>query len=160
MQTEPANLQDYGDARVLAFGATGFIGAWLVRSVLAHGARLTIAGRSESAAATLRSWSGGTFDFLACDVCDDAVVQRTLATVRPHITFNLAGYGVNRTERDVAQAHRVNGRFVGVLCAAVGRSRDAAWPGEKIAGQLRGVPPPGAGAGAPTTPVPATQPPR
>jgi nucleoside-diphosphate-sugar epimerase len=125
-------FESYAGVRALVFGGTGFIGAWLVRAVLGHGAQLTVAGRNASAASALREWCGGAFEFLECDVCDDQRVLRTVDAVRPHVTFNLAGYGVNRTERDEGQAYRVNGRFVGVLCGAVSRSRDPAWPGAAL----------------------------
>jgi nucleoside-diphosphate-sugar epimerase len=127
-----ADFGSYGGARVLVFGATGFIGPWLVRMAAQHGAHVVVAGRNAAAAAALREWSGGTLDSLECDVTDDDRVQRTVAAARPHITFNLAGYGVNPDERDDAEAHRVNGRFVGVLCAAVSRWHDTAWSGAAL----------------------------
>ena len=128
-----SGLAAYAGARALVFGGTGFVGPWLVRAALDHGAQITVAGRSASAAAALRDWCGGaTVEFLECDVCDDEVVQRTVQAVRPHVTFNLAGYGVNREERDEAQAYRVNARFPGVLCGAVSGSRDASWAGAAL----------------------------
>jgi nucleoside-diphosphate-sugar epimerase len=117
---------------VLVFGATGFIGAWLTYRLLQIGSPLTVAARSANAAASLRAWSGGDMPFVTCDVCNDQSVRETLSRVRPHITFNLAGYGVDRNERDEAQAQRVNGRFVGVLCEAVAESRDPGWSGAAL----------------------------
>jgi nucleoside-diphosphate-sugar epimerase len=132
VNTEPAKLERYAGVRVLVFGATGFIGAWLARRLLQIGSQLTVAARSANAAARLHSWSGGEVPFMTCDVCNDECVRETVSRVRPHITFNLAGYGVDRTERDEAQAQRVNARFVGVLCEAVAESRDPGWTGAAL----------------------------
>lgn len=132
MTTEPQWPDAYRDARVLIFGATGFIGAWLARRVLEYGGTLTVAARSTAAAASLRNWLGAAFDFVECDVRNDERVVETVARVAPHVTFNLAGYGVDRRERDEAEAHRINGRFPGVLAEAVAAAWNSAWHGAAL----------------------------
>jgi nucleoside-diphosphate-sugar epimerase len=118
--------------RVVVFGATGFIGSWVARRVGAAGAQVTLAARDREAAAALATELGARAHTVQVDVCDDARVAAVLREVRPHVTFNLAGYGVDHAERDAGTANRVNERFVGVLCAAVAAHRDRDWRGQAL----------------------------
>lgn len=132
MPTERADLDAWAAARVLVFGATGFIGSWVARRLGDAGAQLTLAVRDRDAAATLEAGPQRRTTIVEVDVCDDARVAALLRAVRPHVTFNLAGYGVDHAEREAGPAHRVNAGFVGVLCAAVAAHRDPAWRGQAL----------------------------
>ena len=127
-RAEPA----WDRARVLVFGATGFIGTWVARRLGRQGAHVTLAVRNRDAAATLEAELGPRATAVDVDVCDDARVASVLRAVRPHVTFNLAGYGVDHAERDAGAANRVNAEFVGVLCAAVAAHRDRQWMGQAL----------------------------
>lgn len=122
---------EYAGARALVFGATGFIGRHVAAALSAAGAAVTLSGREPRA---LDRLAGGleAADVIECDICDDARVVATIRQARPHITFNLAGYGVDRTERDEALAQRINGRFAGILCGAVAAGRAEEWGGQAL----------------------------
>ena len=66
------------------------------------------------------------------DVCRDEQLTGLVASVHPDITFNLAGYGVDRSERDEAMAFRINDRLVGVLVEVLAGERDASWCGQHL----------------------------
>ncbi|MCH8926911.1 MAG: NAD-dependent epimerase/dehydratase family protein [Proteobacteria bacterium] len=53
------------------------------------------------------------------DLHDLGAVEAIFHEVRPTVTFNLAGYGVDRSERDPEEAHFLNTDLVGVLCRIV-----------------------------------------
>jgi len=122
----------YAGARVLVFGATGFIGRHLVRALVAAGADLTVSARVGARLDRLTAGAGPAVRMNALDVCDDAAVTAMVGAVRPHITFNLAGYGVDRGERDEAIAERVNGRFPGILCKVIAEHLATDWAGQSL----------------------------
>ncbi len=103
-------------------GGGGFIGRHVAAALAACGAE---------AHATTRGAAPGAKDH-PLDLRDDDAVRALVAEVRPAITFNLAGYGVDAGERDEGEAELLNDRFVGVLAEAVASAltlRDARWPG-------------------------------
>jgi nucleoside-diphosphate-sugar epimerase len=122
----------YADARTLVFGATGFIGRHVAAALAAAGADLTLSGRDAGVLEQVAEGLDGTAHVAECDICDDARVVATLRQVRPHITFNLAGYGVDRSERDEGLAARINGGFPRVLCGAVADGRGREWRGQAL----------------------------
>jgi nucleoside-diphosphate-sugar epimerase len=62
------------------------------------------------------------FDIMRLEKLRELIVK-----LRPSITFNLAGYGVDRTERDEADAYRINADLVMTLCEALAECRDEDW---------------------------------
>ena len=122
-------LERYRGARVLVVGGTGFVG----RHLLARLAPLDVA----QLAWTARDAALGEPDALGLaqgrgvrvDLRDDAAVRSLVAELRPSITFNAAGYGVDPEERDEEAAVAINDRFVGVLAGELSRRRDPAWRG-------------------------------
>lgn len=121
----------YTGARAMVFGATGFIGRHVSGALVRAAADVTLVGRDTATLeAMIEAGLGGSM--VVADICDDARVVAAVRQVRPHITFNLAGYGVDRAERDDALAERVNGRFPGVLCRVVADARDADWAGQAL----------------------------
>jgi nucleoside-diphosphate-sugar epimerase len=110
-------------------GASGFIGRWVARTLAERGAHVIHAVRDRRAFERI---------FLAWDLAGDVVqvelteagnARRLLHSLRPAITFNLAGYGVDRTERDEATAYQLNARLVEELARATAEVRDRQWPG-------------------------------
>jgi nucleoside-diphosphate-sugar epimerase len=106
----------YAGVPVLVLGATGFIGRWVVRVLAQHGADIAVAARDTNRAR----------DFLRADRISGRVwgvdlSQRSAATAlvrdtRPAVVFNLAGYGVDRAERDPDVMATVNTSVVEELC--------------------------------------------
>jgi nucleoside-diphosphate-sugar epimerase len=102
-------MRAYQDTTVAVLGASGFIGRWVVRKLAGQGARVCSIGREE--AADLKS---------------------IYSRLRPSITFNLAGYGVNPAERDEAAAYHVNADLPRALVEAAAAFRDPAWQGRHL----------------------------
>ncbi len=101
-------LRPYAGTRVLVLGAGGFIGRWVARALHAQGATLHLAVRDVAAARQIAARWGFEGDFSACDLSDAARAEALVAQVTPDVVFNLAGYGVDRSERDPGLATRIN----------------------------------------------------
>lgn len=95
-----------GDARhALVFGASGFIGRWVVRRLLERGARVTAVVRDVPVA----PWAGDPrVAVVGADLEAPGAAAALVEATRPTHVFNLAGYGVDRTEQDEARADRLN----------------------------------------------------
>lgn len=117
--------------RALVFGATGFIGYWLSRALRAQGAHVTCVVRTAAAAERLTSEQLGDVvvrrDLSSLDHLDD-----WLPALRPSVVFNLAGYGVDRTERDDALADIINHQFVDRLAQVVAAMPRDEWDGVRL----------------------------
>ncbi|MFQ5690918.1 MAG: NAD-dependent epimerase/dehydratase family protein [Gemmatimonadota bacterium] len=122
----------YAGARVIVLGATGFIGRWVARRLCEAGADVHLFVRSLERAEALFAAFGVTGTYVQTDLSEVETLRRQLRELRPSVTFNLAGYGVDRAERDEATAWLLNSRLVGVLCGALRTARDSAWPGAAI----------------------------
>jgi nucleoside-diphosphate-sugar epimerase len=120
----------YRNARVIAFGASGFIGRWVCRALTAAGADLVAVVRNRSDASRRLDRYGVRSTIIEADLDDANVVEEICRTVRPSVTFNLAGYGVDPSERDEATAFRINADLVGRLATAIAEHLDPAWPGQ------------------------------
>jgi nucleoside-diphosphate-sugar epimerase len=128
----PKAPPDYAGVGALVLGASGFIGRWLARGLGAAGARLHLVVRDPTAAADVfRRW-GVRGEVVSADLARPGELEALLRSVRPSITFNLAGYGVDRDERDVALAERINAALVEELVDAVAAVRDPSWAGLEL----------------------------
>jgi len=66
------------------------------------------------------------------DLSDARVLDDIYHRIRPAITFNLVGYGVDVTERDEAISYRINAGLPEDICNAVAKWGDQNWPGQQI----------------------------
>jgi nucleoside-diphosphate-sugar epimerase len=121
----------YSGANVLVFGATGFVGGAVARALGAAGARLTLAVR-DPAALPPGFEPSDDLEVVACDVLDRAAVMNAVRLAVPDITFNLAGYGVNRDQRDESLARRINTDYPIMLCHTIAQFRSSRWPGTEL----------------------------
>ena len=101
-----ASLDSYRGVTAVVLGASGFIGHWVARALAHAGARAMLVARNASSIpGTLRT---GDVSVIEADLSREATVREVLAGVAPAVVFNLAGYGVDRGERDERLALTVN----------------------------------------------------
>lgn len=74
--------------------------------------------------------SGG--ETLETDLAMPGSARELVRAVRPAVTFNFAGYGVDRGERDERTAFRMNAELVAELAGAVAEFGDHQWPGADL----------------------------
>ncbi|MFN7979820.1 MAG: NAD-dependent epimerase/dehydratase family protein [Vicinamibacterales bacterium] len=118
------------DRRVLVLGATGFIGRWVAREASRAGARVTLAARDTARASAVAAAYEITGTIAGVDVLDRGDVAALVRDVRPEITFNLIGYGVDRRETDTTLADAINVELVQHLLPLVAEvSARHDWPG-------------------------------
>ncbi|HEX6133874.1 MAG TPA: NAD(P)-dependent oxidoreductase [Longimicrobiales bacterium] len=122
----------YRGARALVVGATGFIGQRVASLLDRSGARVTATGRDPAALAALRRRLSARGETVVCDVGSADEVTRLLRRTQPAITFNLAGYGVDRTERDEAAAHRINAELPALLVRQLSQAGRGGWSGQVL----------------------------
>lgn len=109
----------FRDAPILVLGATGFIGGWMVRELRRRGARLHLAVRDLDAARRLLSIDTPDRFFHEVDLERKGSAAEMIRRLRPRVVFNLAGYGVDRAERDPSRAQRMNTGLPEELALAV-----------------------------------------
>jgi len=118
--------EQYRGRRVLVFGASGFIGRAVARALADAGAELFSAVRRAGGA---REVPGVLTE---ADLRGKGAAAESIRQVRPEVTFNLAGYGINPRETDPEQAQRLNHDLLSELAGACAAYRQAAWPGQHL----------------------------
>jgi nucleoside-diphosphate-sugar epimerase len=113
----------------LILGAAGFVGRWVARRLASAGAELHLAVRTLAPAQAVFARYGIAGQVHVVDLRQADAVRQLVWHIRPAITFNMAGYGVDPTERDETEAYGVNLSVVETVAEAVAAVRQAAWPG-------------------------------
>lgn len=127
---KPTVLGQYRDRRVLVTGATGFIGWHVAAALHAAGAELFSLARPPVPIQNDPGRPRGSL--LAADLSSPGSAAAVIARFKPSITINLAGYGVDPSERSVVLAERINTELPAELAAACAEWRDPAWPGQHL----------------------------
>lgn len=117
------------DARVVVLGAGGFIGRWVARRLTAEGAALWCAVRDPAKATHVFAQYHVVGTVAEVDVLSQSSLAHLLQEARPHVVFNLVGYGVDPSERDPAQSRAINVDLVRDLLELVPRYRSPEWTG-------------------------------
>jgi dTDP-glucose 4,6-dehydratase len=123
---------DYGDVPVAVLGATGFVGRWVARALCNRGALLNLIVRDAAAAESIFSSYDVHGTLFEIDLLKPGAVLALYRKIKPVVTFNLAGYGVDRSERDEQTANQINAHLVEQVCEAVSTILDPHWQGQDI----------------------------
>ena len=121
----------YRGRRVLVLGATGFIGRWVAVHLWHAGAELTVTARDTKTASTILDGLGIDATIYRLDLLDLDRIRTVYRSVRPAITFNLAGYGVDPKEQDARTAAGINEKLPPILCAGASHI-EGEWHGPRL----------------------------
>lgn len=140
-------LSPYSGVRVLVAGASGFIGRWVARLLSQAGADLWLLSRDPGALGSIcHAYSiRGKGIFTSLD--EPQAFRRAYQVLRPAVTFNLVGYGVDPNERDSALAQALNAQLVGEMAETIAATNGPRWEGLRMIhvgsafeyGPIRGV---------------------
>lgn len=123
----------YRGAKAVVLGASGFIGRWVAKALCEAGAQVTLLVRDRSAGARIFNEIGISGDVVELDLqTNPGSLGKLFRRVRPSILFNLAAYGVDRSERDESAAHAINTELVRTLCIALEGTQDGNWAGQQL----------------------------
>lgn len=125
-------IEAYRGRRVLILGGTGFIGRRVARLLTEAGADLHLVARNPASAARLWDRLGVRGETVEADLARAGAGEEVVRSVRPSITFNLAGYGVDPREQDESMADRLNHGLVVELVRAGEALQDANWSGQHL----------------------------
>jgi len=130
--SRPYDPSVYAGVRAVVLGAGGFIGRWVARAVARTGAETSLVVRDADRARPVFDAMGIGGRLVEADLGEPGRAESVLEEIRPAITFNLAGYGVDPAEDAPEVAERVNAdlaRSVAQACAAIA---DRRWPGQHL----------------------------
>ena len=126
-----APLALYRGRRALVLGASGFIGRWVARALQDAGAHVTALVRDPMASGrTLAQW-GVSAELVLGDLTDHSGLAALIDRAAPDITFNLAGYGIDRAERDDQLLRQINAELPGILAVVLAK-RPVTWEGFRL----------------------------
>ncbi len=108
-------------------GASGFIGRWVARALADHGAEVIAVGRDRSRVESALRQAGATCTIVGRDLARPGL-RTWLTRLKTDVVFNLAGYGVDPSERDPVRAHRLNHQLVTELAEAIESLGKPDWP--------------------------------
>lgn len=122
-------LVPYAGVRVLVTGATGFVGRWVWRLLARAGAEVHVTGRSRERLEAV-PFPGHR---VVAGLETPGALTRLVEALRPAVVFNLAGYGVERGERDPAVSRRLNvGVAVEAALAVSSEGEVDGWEGQRL----------------------------
>ncbi len=122
----------YWGIRAVVLGASGFIGRWVAAHLARQGAKVYLVGRRRRTVEVIARKYGIEGEIVEQDLSDGDAASALLHRIRPSIIFNLAGYGVDRSERDERTSYQINAELVLTLCETMAGSRDDKWRGRDI----------------------------
>ena len=125
-------MRGYEGVAAAVLGASGFIGRWVARKLCEAGAHPYLVVRDCARARDIFGSFGVRGEVIEADLLDTAALHDIYKRIRPAVTFNLAGYGVDPTERDELLAYRLNTELPRALCEIIAQGRDASWPGQHL----------------------------
>ncbi len=115
----------YVGKHVMVLGAAGFIGRWVALKLSDAGVRAALVVRRASAARSVFKQYGVEGDIVEQDLRDSEGVRRLLRETRPVVVFNLAGYGVDPSEKSPDMARDINVRLVQDIARGIAETQAA-----------------------------------
>lgn len=122
----------YAGVRVAVLGASGFIGRWVARELTRRNADLVCIVRDPARAERLAQIYDIRAEILEADLADADQIRSSIERARPAITFNLAGYGVDPSERDEQTMQAINQDLVVALCQAISSLPASDWKSQSL----------------------------
>lgn len=122
----------YRGVRVLVTGASGFIGRWVARLLSEAEADLWMISRDIKALDRTCGDYSIRGEKVEIDLLRPGAFRAVYRELKAPITFNLAGYGVDRSERDEALAWAVNARLVGEMAETIAEFEVPGWQGLQL----------------------------
>jgi UDP-glucose 4-epimerase len=126
------NFDAYRGVTVLVFGASGFIGRWVARELCKQGAHLHLVVRDEKIIRKMFTAYEIYGEVVEMDLREPGSSFDLFGKVRPSITFNLAGYGVDPSERDEKITYQINSDLPKSICSAAAKVTDRLWAGQDL----------------------------
>lgn len=131
--SNPINFaKQYEGARVSILGASGFIGRWVARYLSTVVADLYLIVRDKTNAEKIFSNYEIQGNVIELDLLDFSATEITLKELKPTITFNLTGYGIDKSEKDEEIIYHINADLVQTIFKGIKDSQDGDWNGQAI----------------------------
>ncbi len=121
--------QIYAGQRVLVTGATGFIGRHAARVLAACGAEVILTGRNAEPLQELAATLEKNVRVCVADLSKAGEFTQLHREAAPALTFNLAGYGIDRTENDSVLFEALNADLPEEIARAAAAGKTGTWPG-------------------------------
>ena len=126
-------LEQYAGVPVIVVGASGFIGRWVAHFLTRAGAELYLPARDCTAAKKTFLEYGVEGKIFKADLLDTDRFLRSIEEIGPAITFNLAGYGVDRSEQSERLADQINTMLPERICETIAEIKECgAWLGPRL----------------------------
>jgi len=113
---------NYEDVPVAVLGASGFIGRWVALKLTRQGARLFLFVRNRDFAEKVFDQYNIRGELIVHDLQGEEWIE-TYVKLRPVVCFNLAGYGVDRNERDEETASSINSDLPARITQVIHKAR-------------------------------------
>jgi UDP-glucose 4-epimerase len=132
MENGSHQFDAYRGVTVLVLGASGFIGRWVARELCKQRAHLHLVVRDEKITRSMFAAYEIYGEVIEMDLRGPGSCVDLFAKVRPSITFNLAGYGVDPSERDAKISYQINSDLPKSICSAIAKTTDPLWAGQDL----------------------------
>lgn len=127
----PTPSNSWSGARVVVLGAGGFIGRWVAHALENSGAVVIACARDVEVMKRVAERWASSATLAEVDLKVAGALEALVGDHAPDVVFNLAGYGVDRSERDESTAAAINGALPERIVRAVATC-ESAWQGSRV----------------------------